>query len=189
MFVGRGKDPVPVQLEGEDLQEALDIGDVQQDDEHGLDRIYIQRKMNYGQKQKLMGLASRMQVDPKAAARAQAAQSARANGRGSSSAQVPGMPPPAGAASGGGLQLAEVQTEQASEDELALAGMQGGFDIGSYNIELLVLNVVSWMGPSFVGMAVTRDNILDLDPDNMLVARVVEEIGRRNKKRERISPK
>lgn len=169
MFTGRGKDAVPVQLEGEELAQALEAGDVQQDDEHGLDRIYIVRKMSYGQKQKLLGIASKMQIDP--------AQAAKIQKQGQA-----GMAPPAGALEGGTSEA----TEEA-EAVQAMNGMTGGFDVGAYNTEQLVLNIVSWQGPSFVGVPVTRENILDLDPDNPLLLKVVQEIGRRNKKRQ--SPK
>lgn len=53
-------------------------------------------------------------------------------------------------------------------------------DLGAYNIALMKLNIVGWEGPSFAGVACTPENIEQLDPDEPLVVRVLEEIGRRN---------
>lgn len=63
------------------------------------------------------------------------------------------------------------------------AGGQGAdvaLDIGAYNIALMTLNIVGWEGPQFEGVPCTPDNIEQLDPDEPLVVRVLEEIGRRN---------
>lgn len=149
MFVGHSQGPVPVRLEGEELEQAIEDGWVERDPETGeVDTIYILKKMNYGQKQKLIGMGSKMSVNKEDMAAAVA--TAKASG---------------------------------GTGEGAEPTMDAGFDLGAYQTELLVLNVVSWGGPSFKGVPVTRENILDLDPDNPLVDKVLVTIRQLNKKR------
>lgn len=63
-------------------------------------------------------------------------------------------------------------------------GTQRGTDfhinLGAYNIALMQHNIVGWEGPSFEGVPCTRENIEQLDPDEPLVDKVLQEIGRRN---------
>jgi len=54
------------------------------------------------------------------------------------------------------------------------------FDVGAYQIALLVQNVLGWDGPSFAGVACTPANIERLDSDNPLVQMVLKEIAERN---------
>lgn len=54
------------------------------------------------------------------------------------------------------------------------------FDIAAYNIALLAHNVVSWRGPDFDGTPCNVENIKRLDPDDPLLALVLQQIGERN---------
>lgn len=54
------------------------------------------------------------------------------------------------------------------------------FDVGAYQIALLVQNVLAWDGPSFVGVACTPANIERINPNEPLVKLVLVEIGERN---------
>lgn len=56
-------------------------------------------------------------------------------------------------------------------------------DVGVYQISLLRQNILSWQGPSFAGVPCTADNIGDLDPQEPLVERVLQEISTRNTRR------
>ena len=62
----------------------------------------------------------------------------------------------------------------------ARGGQDVDFDVGAYQIALLVHNIVGWQGPAFAGVACTPANIERLDPDEPLVAKVIQEIGERN---------
>lgn len=62
-------------------------------------------------------------------------------------------------------------------------------DIGRQQNALLVHNIVDWSGPDFEGVACTPVNKLRLDPDEPLVAEVLEEIARRNPQKQAPSPK
>lgn len=53
-------------------------------------------------------------------------------------------------------------------------------DVGAFQVALLVLNVLDWQGPSFVGVPCVPTNIERLDPSEPLVQRVLTEIGERN---------
>lgn len=55
-------------------------------------------------------------------------------------------------------------------------------NIGAYNLALMKLNIVGWEGPAFKGLSFKPDLIEDLDPDEPLVEKVLEEINRRNTK-------
>lgn len=55
-------------------------------------------------------------------------------------------------------------------------------DVGAYQLAILTFNVVRWTGPSFDGVPCIDANIEDLDPDDPLVEKVLEEIERRNTK-------
>jgi hypothetical protein len=60
------------------------------------------------------------------------------------------------------------------------ANPEASFDVGAYQVALLVHNVLAWSGPSFVGVACTATTIEQLNPDESLVARVLEEVAERN---------
>lgn len=54
------------------------------------------------------------------------------------------------------------------------------FDIGAYQIALLVHNILDWQGPAFAGYACLAANIETLNPDEPLVQRALQEISDRN---------
>jgi hypothetical protein len=54
------------------------------------------------------------------------------------------------------------------------------FDVGQYQIALLVHNVIGWAGPSFAGYACTPANVEKLDSDKPLVQMAIKEIAERN---------
>jgi hypothetical protein len=53
-------------------------------------------------------------------------------------------------------------------------------DVGTYQLALLVHNIVAWQGPAFADVPCIRENIELLDQDKPLVAKVLEEISDRN---------
>ena len=57
-------------------------------------------------------------------------------------------------------------------------------DMGAYNYELLVGNILAWEGPDFEGVACIPFNIANLDPQTPLYEKVLEEINARNTKKE-----
>lgn len=54
------------------------------------------------------------------------------------------------------------------------------FDVGAYQVALLVHNILGWQGPSFAGVACVPANIETLDTDEPLVKEVVQAISDRN---------
>lgn len=56
------------------------------------------------------------------------------------------------------------------------------FDIGAYNLALLIHNIVWWAGPDFNPIPCNAENIERLDPDDPLVDKVLQEINHRNNK-------
>ena len=54
------------------------------------------------------------------------------------------------------------------------------FDVGAYQIALLVHNIKRWEGPSFKGVPCSPENIEQIDADDPLAKRVLEEIALRN---------
>lgn len=61
--------------------------------------------------------------------------------------------------------------------------------IGAYQTALLTHNVLAWEGPDFHGVPCTPQQMQMLDPDEPLVVKVLEEIGRRNRPQESPNPK
>lgn len=80
-----------------------------------------------------------------------------------------------------------VQSEATSVSTSRVNGRTGTpdveIDVGVYQIALLRQNILSWQGPSFVGVPCTADAIGDLDPQEPLVERVLQEISTRNSRR------
>lgn len=80
-----------------------------------------------------------------------------------------------------------VQSEATSVSTSRVNGRTGTpdveIDVGVYQIALLRQNILSWQGPSFVGVPCTADAIGDLDPQEPLVERVLQEISDRNTRR------
>lgn len=80
-----------------------------------------------------------------------------------------------------------VQSEATSVSTNRVNGRTGTpdveIDVGVYQIALLRQNILSWQGPSFVGVPCTADAIGDLDPQEPLVERVLQEISDRNTRR------
>jgi hypothetical protein len=60
--------------------------------------------------------------------------------------------------------------------------------IGSYRRAMLLHNIVAWEGPAFAGIPCTRENIGRLDPQEPLIVKVAQEIGRQNAPREAPDP-
>lgn len=54
------------------------------------------------------------------------------------------------------------------------------FDIGAYQIALLVHNILAWQGPAFVGHLCSQASIETLNPEEPLVQKVLQEISDRN---------
>lgn len=54
------------------------------------------------------------------------------------------------------------------------------FDVGAYQIALLVHNLLGWQGPSFAGVTCSPTMIETLNPNDPLVKVVIEEITDRN---------
>lgn len=54
------------------------------------------------------------------------------------------------------------------------------FDVGVYQIALLLANLLSWQGPSFVGVPLTQANVERLDPNDPLVKAVLDALAERN---------
>lgn len=65
---------------------------------------------------------------------------------------------------------------------------QQNIDVGAYQAALLVHNIVGWEGPSFRGVKCTEENILEMNPDDALVEKVLDEIGKRNRKEDESDP-
>lgn len=80
-----------------------------------------------------------------------------------------------------------VQSEATSVSTNRVNGRSGTpdveIDVGVYQISLLRQNILAWQGPSFAGVPCTADNIGDLDPQEPLVERVLQEISTRNTRR------
>ena len=80
-----------------------------------------------------------------------------------------------------------VQSEATSVSTSRVNGRTGTpdveIDVGVYQIALLRQNILAWQGPSFVGVPCTADAIGDLDPQEPLVERVLQEINDRNTRR------
>lgn len=73
------------------------------------------------------------------------------------------------------------------QDAIAAISQDGGkadisYHLGAYNNALLTCNVLGWEGPDFDKVPCTPENILELDPDDPLLEKVLEEINRRNTK-------
>lgn len=56
--------------------------------------------------------------------------------------------------------------------------------LGANDMALLIHNIVKWTGPDFDGVLCTADNIRTMDPNEPHMAKVLEEIAKRNKRRE-----
>jgi hypothetical protein len=67
-------------------------------------------------------------------------------------------------------------------------GKQVEFNPGNSIVALLVQNIVRWRGGDLEGVPCTRENIEQLDPQDPFVARVADEIGVRNRRRETFDP-
>ena len=80
-----------------------------------------------------------------------------------------------------------VQSEATSVSTSRVNGKTGTpdveIDVGVYQIALLRQNILAWQGPSFVGVPCTAENVGDLDPQEPLVERVLQEISDRNTRR------
>lgn len=59
-------------------------------------------------------------------------------------------------------------------------GASVGVGMGAYQLALLQHNIVGWEGPAFGAVPCSPEAVARLDPDEPLVARVVEEIATRN---------
>lgn len=59
-------------------------------------------------------------------------------------------------------------------------GMEQSLDIGLWNVELAVANIVKWEGPEFDHVPLTRENIEQLDPDDPLLDAVLAKIQELN---------
>lgn len=62
------------------------------------------------------------------------------------------------------------------------------FDIGAYQIALLIHNIVGWSGPDFDSVACTHANIEKLEPDDPLLEEALKQINARNTQRAATSP-
>jgi hypothetical protein len=76
-------------------------------------------------------------------------------------------------------------TKNAVMDEIAKITITSGTPdvraaLGAYNTALMTKNIVRWEGPAFGGVPCTPETIMQLDPDEPLVERVMDEINRRN---------
>lgn len=80
-----------------------------------------------------------------------------------------------------------VQSEATSVSTSRVNGKTGTpdveIDVGLYQIALLRQNILSWQGPAFAGVPCTAENVGDLDPQEPLVQRVLQEISDRNSRR------
>lgn len=54
-------------------------------------------------------------------------------------------------------------------------------DFGAYTKELLAANILGWQGPDLYDVPLTRENIFCINDEDPLWARVLQEIGERNK--------
>ena len=54
------------------------------------------------------------------------------------------------------------------------------YNVGAYQVALLIHNIVDWKGPDFDDMECTAEAIRSFDPDHPLVKMVQEEIARLN---------
>lgn len=89
-----------------------------------------------------------------------------------------------------------IETKNCVMDDLvAITGTSGNDDaqvqmhMGAYSTALLVHNVVDWVGPAFAGVKCIPQNIRRLDPDEPLVAMVLDAITQRNPIRRSPDPK
>lgn len=62
------------------------------------------------------------------------------------------------------------------------------FDVEAANNAMYAEWVVGWEGPDFDGVPCTVENILDIDADDPLMAKVVEEINARSSTEQATSP-
>lgn len=58
------------------------------------------------------------------------------------------------------------------------------FDMGAYNIALIIHNVVGWAGPDFENRQCVESAMMELDPDDALLEEVLKQISERNTKKE-----
>jgi hypothetical protein len=68
-------------------------------------------------------------------------------------------------------------------------GQDVAFNIGAYNTAFLTNNIVGWAGPDFDNVECSPENIERLDPDDLLLDKVLGEINRRNTKKDAPDPK
>src|SRR5688572_11594862 len=69
--------------------------------------------------------------------------------------------------------------------QMKFDGKAGELDLGIYTRLLMELNIIRWEGPDFEGIACTPEAIGDLDSDDPLIEKVLQEVNTRNtKKRE-----
>lgn len=57
-------------------------------------------------------------------------------------------------------------------------------DLGKANMVLLENNIVKWEGPGFDGKPFTPENLRQLDPDDPLLEKALEEINARNARKD-----
>jgi hypothetical protein len=81
---------------------------------------------------------------------------------------------------------AEDAIRRISASTTAAAGVE--VNVGAYRIALLRINVVAWEGPGFDGMKCTPEQVEQLDPDDPLLEKVMQEIAQRNPLGGRKSP-
>lgn len=60
------------------------------------------------------------------------------------------------------------------------ADFQPSFDLGAYNVALMVNNILGWQGPEFISVYCNEENISALNQSQPLVSRVLKEINDRN---------
>lgn len=86
----------------------------------------------------------------------------------------------------------DMATKGAVQSDLVTLGADGQtaeFRLGANETALLVHNIVRWSGPDLDGVPCDAEHIRRLDPTEPHIARVLEEIARRNKKPVSPNPK
>lgn len=60
------------------------------------------------------------------------------------------------------------------------AKQEAEFNVGAYQIALLVHNILEWRGPQFLGVPLLPRNIEQVDPDDPIIKAVLDYIGEAN---------
>lgn len=71
----------------------------------------------------------------------------------------------------------------------SLDGDKSKVSIGAYQLALLQENITGWDGPDFAGVPYSREAVEQLDPNEPLVEKVLEQINIRNTRAEVVDPK